>query len=232
MEAMLNARNLVIGVVVLALAGVGGFYAWTHYGPGAAPAVSDNPALAGLPAPIDSPMNQAQEGDMVMGDANAPITFIEYSSLSCPHCARHHMTVLPEIKKQYIDTGKVKLVLRDFPLNGPAVQASMLAHCVSPLAYWGMVDQLFATQQAWVIENSAPALAVIAAAAGINGQDFQGCLSDQAVKDKIIASAENADKAYKVESTPTFVVNGIVIKGEKSFEEFKKIFDALAQDAN
>lgn len=228
----MNARNLVIGVVVLALLGVGGFYAWTHYGPNASAPAAPSPALSGLPAPVDSPMAQAQEGDMVMGDANAPITFIEYSSLSCPHCARHHMTVLPEIKKQYIDTGKVKLVLRDFPLNGPAVQASLLAHCVSPLAYWGMVDQLFATQEAWVNENSGPALAIMAAAAGINGQDFQGCLSDQAAKDKIIGSAEQADKAFKVKSTPTFVVNGIVIEGERSFEEFKKIFDALAPAAN
>ncbi|WP_374654616.1 DsbA family protein [Dongia sp.] len=228
----MNARNLVIGVVVLALLGVGGFYAWTHYGPGAAPGVSDNPALAGLPAPVDDPATKAQEGDMVLGDANAPITFIEYSSLSCPHCARHHKNVLPEIKKQYIDTGKVKLVMRDFPLNGPAVQASLLVHCVSPMAYWGMTDQLFATQDQWVNENSAMILAGIAAAAGINGQDFQQCLSDKAMKDKIIASAEQADKAFKVDSTPTFVVNGIVIKGEKTFEEFAKIFDALAPKAN
>jgi protein-disulfide isomerase len=228
----LNARNLVIAVVVLALVGVGGFYAWTHYGPGATTAPSDNPVLAGLPAPVDSPAAQVQEGDMVLGDANAPITFIEYSSLSCPHCAQHHKNVLPEIKKQYVDTGKVKVVLRDFPLNGPAVQASLLAHCVSPMAYWGMTEQLFATQAQWVNENSAMALAGIAAAAGINGQDFQQCLSDQKVKDRIIASAEQADKAFKVDSTPTFVVNGIVIKGERTFEEFAKIFDALAPAAN
>jgi protein-disulfide isomerase len=140
--------------------------------------------------------------------------------------------VLPEIKKQFVDTGKVKLVLRDFPLNAPAIQAALLAHCVSPLAYWGMTEQLFATQDQWVNENSGPILGSIAAAAGINGQDFQACLNDQAAKDKIIASAEQADKAYKVDSTPTFVVNGIVIKGERTFEEFKKIFDALAPAAN
>lgn len=229
----MNARNLVIGVVVLALVGVGGFYAWTHYGPNAsANALANNPALAGLPAPVNDPLAQVQEGDMVLGDAKAPITFIEYSSLSCPHCARHHMTVLPEIKKQYIDTGKVKLVVRDFPLNGPAVQAALLAHCVSPLAYWGMIDQLFSTQPVWVNDQSLPALTAVAAAAGINGQDFQTCLNDKAAKDKIIASAENADKAFKVKSTPTFVVNGIVVEGEKSFEDFKKIFDALAPAAN
>jgi protein-disulfide isomerase len=228
MEAKLNARNLVIGVVVLALVAVGGFYAWTHYGPNAsAQAVADSAALAGLPKPVDSPMAQAQEGDMVLGDPKAPITFIEYSSLSCPHCARHHATVLPEIKKQYIDSGKVKLVMRDFPLNEPAVQAALLAHCVSPLAYWGMTEQLFATQASWVNDNSGPALAAIAAAAGINGKDFQTCLADEAVKQKIIGSAEQADKAFGVKSTPTFVVNGIVIEGERSFDEFKKIFDAV-----
>ncbi|WP_374374721.1 DsbA family protein [Dongia sp.] len=219
----MNPRNIVIGVAVLALIGVGGFYAWTHYGPNAASGV----AIEGLPAPIDNPLAQAQEGDMVMGDANAPVTFIEYSSLSCPHCARHHATVLPEIKKAYIDTGKVKLVMRDFPLNRPAVEASLLAHCVSPMAYWGMTDQLFATQASWATENSAPALAAIAAAAGINGQDFQQCLSDEAAKQKIIASAEQASAVFKVDSTPTFVVNGIVVTGERSFEEFSKIFDQL-----
>jgi protein-disulfide isomerase len=232
MEAMLNARNLVIGVVALAVVGVGGFYGWTHYGPGAVPALSDDPALAGLPAPVDSPFSKVMDGDMVLGDANAPITFIEYSSLSCPHCARHHKEVLPEIKKNYIDTGKVKLVVRDFPLNGPAVQASLLAHCVSPLAYWGMTEQLFATQAQWVNDQSLPVLASMAAAAGINGQDFQQCLNDKAAKDKIIASAENADKAFKVDSTPTFVVNGIVVKGEKTYADFAKIFDALAPKAN
>lgn len=230
-EAVLSARNLVMGLVVLALVGVGGFYAWTHYGPNAAPqsGLSDDPALADLPAPIDSPFAKEVEGDMVMGDANAPITFIEYSSLSCPHCARHHKDVLPEIKKNYVDTGKVKLIVRDFPLNGPAVQAALVAHCVSPLAYWSMTEQLFATQEQWVTENATTALATLAATAGINEQDFQQCLGDTAKKDKIIASAENAGQVFKVESTPTFVINGIVVKGERSYEEFAKIFDALAQ---
>lgn len=228
----MSARNLLIAVVVLALVGVGGYYGWTHFGPGATTPAADSGALAGLPAPIDSPFSKAMEGDMVLGDANAPVTFIEYSSLSCPHCARHHKNVLPEIKKNYIDTGKVQLVVRDFPLNAPAVQASLLAHCVSPLAYWGMTEQLFATQDKWVNENSLPVLAGMAAAAGINGQDFQQCLSDQAKKDKIIASAENADKVFKVDSTPTFVINGIVVKGEKTYDEFAKIFDALLPAAN
>ncbi len=228
----MNTRNLVIGIVALVVIGVGGFYTWTHYGPGAVPSLGDDPALADLPAPVDSSFSKAVEGDMVLGDANAPITFIEYSSLSCPHCARHHKDVLPEIKKNYIDTGKVKLVVRDFPLNGPAVQASLLAHCVSPLAYWSMTEQLFATQAQWVNDNSMPALATMAAAAGINGEDFQQCLDDKAAKDKIIASAENADKAFKVDSTPTFVVNGIVVKGERSYQEFAKIFDALASRTN
>ena len=218
----MNPRKIVIGIVALAIIGVGGFYAWTHYGPGAGTVSID-----GLPAPIDTPLAQVQEGDMVMGDPNAPITFIEYSSLSCPHCAKHHADVLPEIKKAYIDTGKVKLVVRDFPLNRPAVEAALLAHCVSPMAYWGMTEQLFATQAQWVNENSTPTLAVMAAAAGINGQDFDTCLNDKAQKDKLVASIEQASSVFKINSTPTFVVNGIVVQGERTFEKFSEIFDSL-----
>lgn len=220
----MTPRNIVIGIVVLAIAGIAGFYAWTHYG---RPAGGDA-AVEGLPAPISDPLAEVQEGDMVMGDANAPITMIEYSSLSCPHCAAHHASVLPEIKKAYIDTGKVKLVMRDFPLNRPAVEASLLAHCVSPMAYWGMSEQLFATQGQWATENSTPILASIAAAAGINGQDFQQCLSDEAMKQRIVQSVERASQVFKVDSTPTFVINGIVVGGGRSFEEFAKIFDSLA----
>lgn len=220
----MNPRNIVIGIVVLALIGVGGFYAWTNFGP----AASAGAAIEGLPAPIDNPLAQAQEGDMVLGDANAPITMIEYASLSCPHCAAFSINVLPEIKKAYIDTGKVKLVLRDFPLNRPAVEAAILTRCVSPMAFWGMTDQLFATQSSWVTENSAAMLSVIAAAAGINGQDFQQCLNDEAKQKSIFASREQATAVFKVESTPTFVINGIVVSGSRTFEKFSEIFDSLA----
>jgi protein-disulfide isomerase len=219
-----NPRNIVIAIVVLALVGVGGFYAWTHFGPGAGAGV----VIEGLPAPIDDPLARAQDGDMVLGDANAPITMVEYSSLSCPHCAAFHANILPEIRKNYIDTGKVKLVMRDFPLNRPAVEASLLAHCVSPMAYWGMTEQLFKTQSGWVTENSTMMLATIAAAAGINGQDFQQCLADEAKKQKIVQSVEQASAVFKIDSTPTFVINGIVVGGGRSYEDFARIFDQLA----
>lgn len=220
----MNPRNIVIAIVVLALVGVGGFYAWTHFGPGAGAGV----VIEGLPAPIDDPLARAQDGDMVLGDANAPITMVEYSSLSCPHCAAFHANILPEIRKNYIDTGKVKLVMRDFPLNRPAVEASLLAHCVSPMAYWGMTEQLFKTQSGWVTENSTMMLATIAAAAGINGQDFQQCLADEAKKQKIVQSVEQASAVFKIDSTPTFVINGIVVGGGRSYEDFARIFDQLA----
>jgi protein-disulfide isomerase len=218
----LNARILLIAIAVLALASVGGYYAWTQYGAAAA-----DPALAGLPAPIDDPLAQAQEGDMVLGDPGAPVTMIEYSSLSCPHCARHHINVLPEIRAQYIDTGKVRLVMRDYPLNGPAFEAALLVHCVSPMAYWAMVDQLFATQNTWVVENSTKVLSETAAAAGISLEDFKTCLESEDNKKKILQSTEQAGKVFAVKSTPTFVINGVVVTGERSFDQFKAIFDAL-----
>lgn len=97
--------------------------------------------------------------DKVLGDRDAPVTMIEYSSLTCPHCAHFHTDVLPRIKKEYIDTGKVKLVLRDFPLNQPALIAAQIAHCVPEDRYFGFVSVLFETQAAWAIsEDPAAAL--------------------------------------------------------------------------
>ena len=130
-------------------------------------------------------------------------------------------------RRDLLAASRVKLVVRDFPLNRPAVEAALLAHCVSPMAYWGMTEQLFATQAQWVNENSTPTLAVMAAAAGINGQDFDTCLNDKAQKDKLVASIEQASSVFKINSTPTFVVNGIVVQGERTFEKFSEIFDSL-----
>lgn len=222
----MNPRTLLVAIVVLAIAGVGGYYAWTQRG-GDAPVAATGSALADLPAAIDDPLAKVQDGDMTLGDAAAPVTMIEYSSLSCPHCARHHMTVLPEIRKQFIDTGKVRLVVRDYPLNAPAFEAALLAHCVSPMAYWAITEQLFATQKTWVVNTYAEMLSQTAAAAGIGPEDLKACLANEDNKKKILQSTEQASKVFGVKSTPTFVINGVVVTGERSFDQFKAIFEAL-----
>src|SRR4051794_16888720 len=113
-------RKVLIAGVVVVVAGVAGFLAWQHYQSGAQAGPGQAPAEL---KPIDSPLAKAQPDDLIEGDAKAPITMIEYSSLSCPHCARFQKDVLPKIKAEFIDTGKVQLIQRDFPLNKPAVQA-------------------------------------------------------------------------------------------------------------
>jgi protein-disulfide isomerase len=121
------------------VAGIGGFLAWQHYQSTATVATPARRRPGG-PEADQQPARRRAARRRIEGDVNAPITMIEYSSLSCPHCARFQKDVLPQIKKEFIDTGKVKLIQRDFPLNKPAVQAAQLAHCAGPMRYsaWSM----------------------------------------------------------------------------------------------
>jgi protein-disulfide isomerase len=221
-------RNVLIAGAVVVVAGIAGFLAWQHYQTSAAPAATAaNTAPADL-KPIDSPLAQAQADDLVEGDANAPITMIEYSSLSCPHCARFQKEVLPQLKKDFIDTGKVKLIQRDFPLNKPAVQAAQLAHCASPMRYFALVDVLFKTQDQWLNENAVEQLAQIAATAGIDRPTFDACLANKDIENKIVATRKAGEDAFQVNATPTFIVNGVKLEGEQSYDDLKALFAKLA----
>ncbi|MBV5270205.1 MAG: DsbA family protein, partial [Afipia sp.] len=164
----------------------------------ARPAVLDN-----LPPPVEHELAQVQPGEIILGDVAAPVTIIEYASLSCPHCANFHKLFLPDLKSQYLDTGKAKLVLRDFPLNKPAVEGALLARCVSPLAYWAIVGQLFSTQQQWVTEDSLQQLSKIAATAGISTDDFTKCQANEEAKNSILSSLAKAESVFGINSTPT-----------------------------
>ncbi len=231
----MTSRKILMGIALLVviLAGLGLafrdrlFPATTPAGTGDAsltpPAVQA--FLDDLPEPIADPLAGIQPTDIVMGDAAAKVTMIEYSSLSCPHCARHHKDVLPKLKANYIDTGKVKFVIRDFPLNGPAVRAAALVRCVSPLSYYGMMELLFETQAQWVKENPLPDLLAIAKTAGVNDLAFEKCQQDKPIIDAILLSREKAGQAFKIDSTPSFVIDGIVVIGEHSYEEFAALFD-------
>jgi protein-disulfide isomerase len=218
-------RNVLIAGAVVVVAGIGGFLAWQHFG-ASAPAVEAGQAPADL-KPINSPLAQAQPDDIIEGDANAPITLIEYSSLSCPHCARFQTEVLPSIKKDYIDTGKVKLIQRDFPLNKPAVQAAQLAHCAGPMRYSALVDVLFKTQDQWLNDQAVEKLAQIAATAGMDRPTFDACLANKDIEGKIVASRKAGEEAFQVNATPTFIVNGVKMEGETSYNDFKAMFEKL-----
>ena len=220
-------RKVLIAGVVVIVAGVAGFLAWQHYQAGATTVTAAGQAPADL-KPIDSPLAKAQPDDMVLGSPDAPITMIEYSSLSCPHCARFQKDVLPQIKKDYIDTGKVKLIQRDFPLNKPAVLAAQLAHCSGPMRYSALVDVLFKTQDQWLTEDAVEKLATIAATAGMDRPTFDACLANKDIEAKIVATRKAGEDAFQVNSTPTFIINGVKREGEQTYDDMKALFAKLA----
>jgi protein-disulfide isomerase len=168
--------------------------------------------------------------DMALGPANASVTVTEYASMTCPHCAAFNENVFPKIKSEYIDTGKVRYVFREFPLDIKAAAGSMLARCIAKDdagKYFAVIDMLFRQQNDWVVKNTTETLTRIGKQAGLSQQAVEDCLKDQALLDKIAADQKFANEVLKVNSTPTFFVNGEMIRGETSFEEFDKKIKSL-----
>jgi protein-disulfide isomerase len=168
--------------------------------------------------------------DMAIGSANAPVTVTEFASMTCPHCAAFDEKVFPKIKSEYIDTGKVRYIFREFPLDIKAAAGSMLARCIAKDdggKYFAVVDMLFRQQNDWVMKNTTETLTRIGKQAGLSQQAVEDCLKDQALLDKIAADQKYASEVLKVDSTPTFFINGEKIKGDTSFEEFSKRINSL-----
>lgn len=193
---------------------------------------------AALAAPLATPA-LAQTGpelkpdDYVIGSPDAPVTIFEYASLTCPHCRDFHNETLPQIKAEYIDTGKVKLVFRQFALNGTDLRIGMAARCAPHDKYMPIVDALYQTQESW-IGASDPMAAVkqLMAMGGVSAETFDACVADEKNADPITAQIDEADKQYGVSSTPTFFIGGEKIEGAKPFEEFKAVIDRLLAAAD
>lgn len=168
--------------------------------------------------------------DMALGPANAPVTITEFASMTCPHCAAFNATVFPKIKSEYIDSGKIRYIFREFPLDIKAAAGSMLARYIAKDdagKYFAVIDMLFRQQNEWVVKNTTETLTRIGKQAGLTQQQVEDCLKDQALLDKIAADQKYAAEVLKVDSTPTFFINGEKIKGETSFEEFDKKIKSL-----
>lgn len=165
--------------------------------------------------------------DKVLGNADAPITIVEYASMTCGHCANFHRNTLPDIKKNYIDTGKARLVLREFPFDPRAEAGFMLARCADD-KYFAMVDVLFQQQQNWApVENAREALLQIARLGGFSQESFEACLTDQKLLDDVRKVRDRGAKEFNVDSTPTFFINGNVYKGAMRVEEMSAILDSM-----
>jgi len=184
-------------------------------------------ALAQTAADIAKPVSLP---DMALGPANATVTITEYASMSCGHCAAFTEKVFPKIKSEYIDTNKIRFVFREFPLDIKAAAGSMLARCIAKDdagKYFAVVDMLFRQQAEWVSKNTTETLTRIGKQAGLSQQQVEDCLKDQALLDKIAADQKYANEVLKVNSTPTFFINGEMIKGDQTFEEFDKRIKSL-----
>ncbi len=185
-------------------------------------------ALAADTVPTDELMKPDALPDMVMGSDKAPVTVIEYASMTCPHCAHFQETTFPELKKRYIDTGKVRYIFREFPLDNLAAAAFMLARCSGKddkEKYFALIDTLFRQQRQWAVEKPIPPLLAIAKQAGFTEQTFNACLANQQVLDGIESLRQRAVDKFKVQSTPTFFVNGTAYPGALSIDEMAKVID-------
>jgi protein-disulfide isomerase len=174
--------------------------------------------------------------DMILGKADAPITIIEYASLTCPHCAEFDVETFPKVKSDWIDTGKAKYAFRDFPLNDGAVTAAEVAHCAAPAQFFAFIDVLFRNQEHWIaadgIHADPEALGRIARLGGVSPDKLKSCTSDQALNARILGDRLTAQNEYGVDSTPTFFINGKKVEpaGFMPYDQFEKHLTAAAAD--
>jgi protein-disulfide isomerase len=194
-----------------------------------APAAAQKRAAGRAEIPIDELMQAGPLSELVLGKDDAPITVVEYASMTCGHCANFHNKVLPALKEKYIDSGKVRFVMREFPLDKLAVAASMLARCAGGDKTLPMISALFAKQEEWafVRGNPVPELFKIAKQAGFSQESFDKCLTDQKLMDDVVKIRTRAADTFGVASTPTFFINGKKMTGQPTIEEFDKALSAL-----
>ena len=173
-------------------------------------------------------------GVRALGNPDAPIKIIEYASLTCGHCAHFHNDVLPELKTKYIDTGKVYLEFREFPLNDPALKATLTARCLPEDKYDGFVSLLFKTQDHWAggLDYMA-ALKQNAKLAGMSDATFEACQAEPALKVKIAENMQQAQDKWQINATPTFIINDGAekISGAQPLAEFERIFRKITNNA-
>lgn len=192
-------------------------------------------ALAGLPAAAAEPMAgrvtlKEAMADKVLGKKDAPITILAFESLTCGFCAAFHRNTLPQLKKEYIDTGKAKLVFIDYPLNGRAMLAAMLARCSGDDRFFAIVEMLFTSQSTWARSKDVMGeLGRIGRFGGMTAEEFKSCMANKALFDGIRARQLAADKEHSIRSTPTFVINGKKLLGALPFTEFDKLMKPMVE---
>lgn len=222
----LSRRTFLSGSAVAAgVAALAAYLGWLR------PKTSSSPGTIGAAqaqAKVDTAklLEAPPLGDRVLGAADAKVVVVEYASTTCPHCATFHKDVLPGVKKDYIDSGKVKFIFREFPLNDVDLAAVMVARCAPEDKYFPLLDIYFEQQETWTKGNPREELFKIAQLAGFTRESFEACLKNEQVAKGILESRNRAESEFGVQSTPTFFINGEVLRGVESAEEFRKLIDA------
>ncbi len=173
------------------------------------------------------------ENDFVIGDENAPITIIEYASMSCSHCADFHIKTLPNLKTEFIDTGKVRMVFRDYPFNYPALLGSMMMRCIPNELRYDYMNALYTLQTNWVNRDpkiSKKELYKIMQSGGMSKDEFDACYSNLDNENLILEGVMAAQKDFNIQSTPSFIVNGNIVEGNKNIKEFRQIIDKILSE--
>jgi len=218
-EALKTGLKLGMGLAALAVVTASEF---------APAALAQRKKPAPTEVPVDELMKPGPLPDLVLGNADAPITVVEYASMTCGHCAHFHTTVFPTLKEKYVDTGKVRFIMREFPLDNLAAAASMLARCAGDGKTFPLISVLFAKQDDWafVKGDPRPELLKFAKQAGFTQESFEKCLTDQKLLDDIAATRSRASETFGVNATPTFFVNGKKLNGV-ALADFEKAFEPI-----
>ena len=209
-------------MVVLGL----GYLAYTQFGASAEAELASADVMTADSALEKELLVPGPLGDMTMGEKDAPVVVIEYSSMTCPHCADFNNQTFPDLKKTYIDTGKVYFISRPFPFDSAATAAFMLAFCAGPERYFGFIDVMFEQQRQWVLaKDPMEALKKIALQGGISNDKFDECMKNGKVFDHISKVAKRAAEKFDVRSTPTFFINGQKVQGFMTWKEFQPLIE-------
>ena len=201
------------------LAAAGGDFSRLAIGPAAAETV-----------PVEDLMAAGPLEDRVVGAAEAPVTVVEYASMTCPHCADFHTKVYPELKKRYIETGKARFIFREFPLERRAALGSVLARCAGADNYFAVIDALFRAQDKWAVRNPMKPLFALAKKVGFTEKTFDACIANQDLLTRIEQSRDRAAEKLGVDATPTFFINGTKLVGAESIEEMAAAIDPLLKN--
>jgi protein-disulfide isomerase len=215
----LTRRHVLLGaaaVTAIIAAGSAGIYLWSSTDTTAA----ETPA--GAEVSMADLLVPGPLGDQIQGQADAPVTIVEYASMTCPHCSHFHETTYPQMKKKYIDTGKVRFIFREFPLDPLAAAAAMLARCAGKDKFFPLVDAFFAQQKDWVVQKPLQPMFAIAKQAGFTQQSFDECLANQQLLTNLEEQRTRATQKFNVNSTPTFFINGKTVRGALTPEELDK----------